>query len=386
MQTTTPTENAPVGRALRIWHVDGGLDPSAVDGVTQGLWALATEQAAMGHEVTLWCRVDPTAEAEELARARGLTLGRFHRSPRSRNTEIIGRLADPPDLVHLHGSWIPAHALLARRLRKRSIPYAVTAHGGHTRHLFGRRSVLRRAYLRLIEQPMVTAAGAVTYYHRSEADEAVRVMGRLPTARLAWFGPDLRKVSRPWDPAADRPFVLYLGRYDVFQKGLDDLVVLAGSAPDVRFELHGTRPASARAAAEFDELAASAPPNLRFGPPIYDDDKFETLVSAALYVQYSRFEGFPLSISEALAHGVPVACRAQLGCTAELAADDACISLDDDPAVAARQLVEALGQPDRLALVAENGRRWFSENQDPATWASDYVSIYRDVLTAVTTT
>ena len=284
--------------------------------------------------------------------------------------------------MNVHGSWNIGHALLAFRLRRADVPYVVTAHGGHTRAVLWTRSRLRGLYLRFVERPMLRAAGAVLYCHRSEADEAASVVGDGIRAELAWFGPDLRAVAGRWspDPENVRRRVLYLGRYDVFQKGLDDLVELARAAPTVTFELHGMAPDNDRALEAFERLRAAAPPNVTFDDPVSGVDKLESLTSATLYIQYSRFEGFPLSISEALAHGVPVASRACLGCTQEMAEVDGCLVLDDDPAVAARQLTEVLDDPERLSKIAENGRCWFEQFRDPSNAAQRYTEMYRSVL------
>ena len=86
------------------------------------------------------------------------------------------------------------------------------------------------------------------------------------------------------------------------RKGHEPFVEAARSLPDVEFVLAG----------EWwdrtgEELAASAPPNVRLTGYLSDNELDELFAAAAVYVQASLHEGFGLSLAEAmLAGAVPV--------------------------------------------------------------------------------
>lgn len=107
---------------------------------------------------------------------------------------------------------------------------------------------------------------------------------------------------------AERGYVLFFGRLDVFQKGLDTLVEafarLHESHPGVRLKIAGrgkdgavvARLARERGVAEAVDLLG----------PVSDEERLELLAGATIMLMPSRFEGFGLVAAEAMAAGVPL--------------------------------------------------------------------------------
>lgn len=358
---------------MEVWHLDAGGAPGAVCGVTDGLWTLAAEQAAAGARVTVACRSDPAPWTPP----RGV-----------RAVPVPGVTGDPvgvlaavhggwPDVVHLHGVWEPRHVVAAARLWRAGVPFVVTPHGGLAVALRSRRPLVRSGWVRGVLGPWLDRAAAVLFLFEEEVDEATRLLGRPPArVRVVPFPVAAdAPVSVDRAPAAE-PTVLFLGRYDVFQKGLDRFVDLARLLPEVRFEAHGAPPAGGRALAEFRALAASAPPNVRFGAPVRGDAKAEVLARAWMYVQPSRFEGFPLAVAEALRAGVPVAGPEDLPFVRHLARHRAVAPLPVPAAAAARDLLDRLGRPARLASLGADGRTFAAHRFAPGRAGAAHLPVY----------
>lgn len=358
---------------MEVWHLDAGGAPGAVCGVTDGLWTLAAEQAAAGARVTVACRSDPAPWTPP----HGV-----------RAVPVPGPTGDPvgvlatahgrwPDVVHLHGVWEPRHVAAAARLWRAGVPFVVTPHGGLSTALRARRPVRRSAWVRGVLRPWLDRAAAVLFLFEEEAEEAARLLGRMPPrVRVVPFpvaGDAPVEVDRA--PAAE-PTVAFLGRYDVFQKGLDRFVDLARLLPEVRFEAHGSPPAGGRALAEFRALASAAPSNVRFGAPVRGAAKADVLARAWMYLQPSRFEGFPLAVAEALGAGVPVAGPAALPFVRHLARHRAVAPLPGAPSAAARELLDRLGRPARLAALGEDGRRFAAHRFAPGRAGAAHLPVY----------
>jgi len=127
---------------------------------------------------------------------------------------------------------------------------------------------------------------------------------------------DIRVIENGVEPAifeierlpSDPPFLLYLGRIDIFHKGLDLLVDafvrLVRRHPDVRLRIAGrgrdveplrTRIASSPAAGSIDMLGA-----------VDEAEKRGLLASTSGVVMPSRMEGWGMVAAEAMAAGAPL--------------------------------------------------------------------------------
>jgi glycosyltransferase involved in cell wall biosynthesis len=103
---------------------------------------------------------------------------------------------------------------------------------------------------------------------------------------------------------ADGP-VLYLGRIDVRQKGLDLLLAAVADAPAIRLDIAGSG-----TPAEMDRLRALVPPSaagrVRLLGRVDGDRKAGLLRDCAFTVVPSRYETFCLTALEAMSYGKPV--------------------------------------------------------------------------------
>lgn len=120
----------------------------------------------------------------------------------------------------------------------------------------------------------------------------------------------LRIVPEEIDP----PFILFLGRFDIYMKGLDKLVEAYGKIrPDlrarVRLVLAGI--ASPKALAAVESLLAGDPEGkladrIELIPNVPEEKKRELLRTCLFYCGPSRFEGWGIAALEANAAGKPV--------------------------------------------------------------------------------
>ena len=102
---------------------------------------------------------------------------------------------------------------------------------------------------------------------------------------------------------ADGP-VLFLGRIDVRQKGLDLLLEAVRADPTLRLDVAGSGTPAEQA--RLRELAAGLGDRVRLLGRVEGEAKEELLRGCALMVVPSRYETFCLTALEAMAHGRPV--------------------------------------------------------------------------------
>jgi glycosyltransferase involved in cell wall biosynthesis len=319
---------------MRIAHfLLGRCDPHSANGVYQTVFHLSRAQSALGHEVAVFsiasepafpiagvevrmyapavvCRLPVGARLQEL-------LG--HRSPLNLPRQLRRDLVQwRPDIVHLHVMHIPQNAVLARDLHAAGIPYCFTPHGCLTREALRRNLLIKRISGVLFERGFL--ARAALLHMVSERDcEGLALYGLTTPTVIAPNGIDptsvparcnRQRLQQRYPQTVSARVLLYLGRIDIRQKGLDLLVqamseispstdvVAALVGPDWRDNLRQLRQLIAsRGLAERVILAG----------PAYGREKWDLLASADVFVQASRWEaGISFSALEALAAGKPM--------------------------------------------------------------------------------
>ena len=242
------------------------------------------------------------------------------------------------------------------------LPTIATIHDLANFHIPGKYSRLRMFYLAHIlpffakrAQHLVAVSGAtkadmVTYWHCRESDVTVLYNG-LQTPRLNY---QLSTINYQLST------ILYISRIEHPGKNHVRLIEAYGRLPRTLAEAHPLVIAGAdwKDAGVVHEAAAKSPHAdlIRFTGFVEDVESL--WAEAGFYVFPSLFEGFGLSLIEAMARGIPCACSGN-GSLGEIAAD---VALTFDPA-RVEDIAEALARllteraEDREARIAR-GREY----------------------------
>jgi glycosyltransferase involved in cell wall biosynthesis len=354
---------------MRIAHI-GPFRLGRPSGHFNALWALACAQAASGHEVAI-VRVGKPVAAEhlELARNAGVHLLGFPchrwRGLWKDDTGVLASILDDfrPDLAHLFYVRVPKFFYVARLLRKRRLPYVVSLHGGMNSTEMLRRRYRKLVYWYAVERWIHTHAAGIHFISEVErtdyretraitrpADAVIANVVDVPADAPTWRGPG----------NLQEPKIAYFGRYDVWTKGLDLAAMMLRElrAYGICGELHlygeagDFSPAVQRLTRTFPEVAVVD--HGYVGAP----GKFADMASHDLYLQYSRFEAFGMSLAEALAVGMPSLVSERSALAPALAAAGAALPISMDPAAAASVVANALASPALLREIGVRGRAW----------------------------
>jgi glycosyltransferase involved in cell wall biosynthesis len=142
---------------------------------------------------------------------------------------------------------------------------------------------------------------------------AVIVLNAPAQRYFAWLGPRLRLfpnpvvVPRDLPPARREKKILSMGRF-THEKGFDLLIDafarMCGRFSDWSLEIAGGGPLLEELRAKVRSLGLESRAHL----PGRVDDPFERFLTASVFACPSRFEGFPLTLCEAMACGLPPVC------------------------------------------------------------------------------
>lgn len=363
---------------MNIWHIGSSPKPQTVDGVNTTVWATAIEQSQAGHNVSLILEGLPSRETQELADRYSLNL--FY-IPSNQWHYKINALESCmakcfPDIAHMHSVFLPKQASLAQYFDKCRIPYIITPHGGlDSKHGKWKKWL----YSLLIEKKRFQRASAITVVTPKE-EKTIRVFVPNYLGIIRWVpNPIVQSSKLAWKGNITPKRVVYLGRFDVFHKGIDILVEIARHLPsDIEFHLYGTR--DRKTERQLNQVEQNLPKNVHFHGPIFGEEKTRILVEASLYIQVSRWEVFGLSIAEAMYLGTPCAIAKTLNFSEIFSEYDLGLVLPPDPREAANYLSRILDQPEQLQIWSKQAQLYAREAFQAKKVAARYLELYEEVL------
>jgi peptidoglycan/xylan/chitin deacetylase (PgdA/CDA1 family) len=255
----------------------------------------------------------------------------------------------------------------------------ITPHAGLAPQVLARGRVKKSVYSIVRERPRFMHSAAVALVTPAE-EKAVRAF--IPRYRgiVRWM-PNPVEVSMldpaRWHGVAEQKRLVFLGRFDVLVKGIDILIEIARLLPDVKVDLYGTE--DAKTLDWLKRLRENLPANVSFHDPIFGKDKAQILAGASLYIQPSRWEGFPVSVAECLYLGVPSSITESLDLAQLFRQHELGLVLSLEPAAAAKRLREALADGARLRQWSARGREFALAHFYPSAAAQKYVNLYDEV-------
>jgi glycosyltransferase involved in cell wall biosynthesis len=357
---------------MNIVHFAAGrINPTAAKvGLVNVIYWLAREQADAGHDVSVV--VLPVKMDYENVKDGWFRILEYKRPTRGgfsierKLFEDIDEGRLKIDIAHLHGVWSPSLAVIGRKLRRRGISYVISSHGSFSPLLMKRTRLIKEAFRLLFALKLANNARFVHLHSEDEVKDA-RSFGVKSKLIVAEQGIDMNAIpadlARDWFtqhyPEHDAAFKLvFLGRLDPWHKGIDLLLravaIALKTAPDLTLFLIG--PEKRRYRTEIPELIAQLgiDEHVIMPGPIYDlAEKYGALSSADCYVLTSRFEGFPLTVFEAMACGTPVIVTPGTNATETVRAGNAGLVCAPEAEAIARALLEMRSnQAQRMAMGA----------------------------------
>jgi glycosyltransferase involved in cell wall biosynthesis len=212
--------------------------------------------------------------------------------------------SDEPLLV-THGGWALANVVAGRLARRQRVPYAVMPHGVYHPQVLQRGGLLKRAWFSALERPYLESAAAIHVFFPAEIEHLVSLGVRSPVV-VAPNG-----ITPPgevlWDGGSGG-YLLWLGRYDPVNKGLDMLLHGLRLVPETdrpHLRLHGSDWHGGRIVVERLMRELDLEDSVTVGDPVYGEAKWWLMAQALGFVYPSRWDASPVAVAEAVSIGTP---------------------------------------------------------------------------------
>ncbi len=290
-----------------IHLVLGKANPERMNGVNKVVYQLATKQAESGLKVSVWGIAVDLKENYGIRNFETL-LFLQQRNPFAVSKELKQALIKPKKEVifHLHGGWIPVFSTIANLLYQHKIQFVFTPHGAYNYIAMQRSFWLKKIYFHLFEKKILLKTKKIHCIGKSEVSGLASLFS-VSKSILLPYGYESYKEIHPSKVVNKNIIFGFIGRLDVYTKGLDTLIeafeTLITKNPGAQLWIVGD--SKEKKELELKIRAKKMEGNVSLLGSKFGAEKDQLLTKIDVFVHPSRNEGLPLSVIEAASFGKP---------------------------------------------------------------------------------
>jgi Glycosyltransferase len=287
-----------------------------------------------------------------------------------------------PDIIVAELCYsLPFNKIIAEA-QKRHIPYIIVPRSHFTaqaqQHKWFKKWLGNLIYFKR----MVRKAAAVQYLTKQEQLESGS--GWNKHSFVLSNGIALPKISSRVF-STDKIQATYIGRVEIYQKGLDILLKAISALQDKMRKAHFTLeiygPEQENAYAVLKALANSL--NIQdlilIKKPVFGEEKAKVLQQTDVFIMTSRFEGHPMGLIEALAYGLPCVATTGTNIRPEIEAYNAGWTADNTVENIAFALEKMLQEREQFLQKGTNARK-LAKQYDWDQIAQQSHRIYKEII------
>ena len=231
------------------------------------------------------------------------------------------------DLVHFHSAFHIQYLPIARKLIKLGIPYVVSPRGSYQPHALKKNRYAKFVFKYLFENNFIKNSAYVHTLNKGESEGAFKF--GVPSSKISVVPNGVDFVNIPRKKVllgkleADCASLIYCGRLDYYGKGLDVLLDTIGllrtkMGLPVSLNIVGSGSKSDLRLVERHIKKLDIADCVILSGTLYAEEKYAAYSEANLFILPSRSEGFPTSVLEAMAFGIPCLVTPECNIPAEI--------------------------------------------------------------------
>lgn len=231
----------------------------------------------------------------------------YYHSEREKIKEFIKEFS--PNIVIIHSIYFLQYGFIASYLHKNNILYLVEPHGSFGKQAQNKGKLKKKiANYTVLKKFIKNAYGYIFLNEQEKKDSIYQTKKDLIIPNGITLSNNMPIKQRKMDGESDRLFLYFLGRFDINHKGIDILFdaidILDTMGEDICIDFYGS---GSKDEKEYMKLRMSRIKNLEVHDmgPVYGQNKEIILSRYDAMILTSRYEGFPMTILEALSYGNP---------------------------------------------------------------------------------
>lgn len=215
-----------------------------------------------------------------------------------------------PDIVIFFGVYFPKYLSLAKQLKSKNIPYIIQPASSLTYQAQHNHALLKKKVANLLLfNRFIKGASAIHYLTEDERRDSGTKWNKhsfvLPNGISI---PDKRKTEF----SSTGINACFIGRIDIYQKGLDLLLEAMRKSQEKLREAHFSLKILGPIGHDTKKVALlikkyNISDIVSLEGEVYGVDKVSVFLNSDIFVLTSRFEGHSIALLEALSYGLPVA-------------------------------------------------------------------------------
>lgn len=290
---------------MQIIHlILGKANPNRLNGVNKVVYHLASEQVKYGHQAEVW-GVTKDIQHNYPARIFKTRLFKANINPFVIDNELKKAICLRENTIfHLHGGWIPLYFSLAIFLNKYAKPFILTPHGAYNTIAMKQNSFMKQVYFKFFELKLLQYADKIHCIGQSEVEGLEKIFKNEKSVLIP-YGFDFT-VQEYRQIQKDHFIIGYMGRLDVYTKGLD-LILNAFQQfqkvyPNTQLWIIGSGEGK-----DWIEnyCRQNYLKNVVLWGPKFGDEKNDLIKQLSVFLHPSRNEGLPTAVLEVASFGIP---------------------------------------------------------------------------------